>query len=97
MNYIVLDIMLSKLNQNESLEISMINGDKYSIKYNSKIHSLYDTVIVNDKMALSLDYISSVKIVSEMPLMWISSKVNFFYYCPKPLYTMNNILINNNI
>lgn len=78
MNYIVLDIMLSKLNQNESLEISMINGDKYSIKYNSKIHSLYDTVIVNDKMALSLDYISSVKIVSEMPLMWISSKVNFF-------------------
>ena len=61
--------MLSKLNQNESLEISMINGDKYSIKYNSKIHSLYDTVIVNDKMALSLDYISSVKIVSEMPLM----------------------------
>lgn len=69
MNYIVLDIMLSKLNQNESLEISMINGDKYSIKYNSKIHSLYDTVIVNDKMALSLDYISSVKIVSEMPLM----------------------------
>lgn len=69
MNYIVLDIMLSKLNQNESLEISMINGDKYSIKYNSKIHSLYDTVIVNDRMALSLDYISSVKIVSEMPLM----------------------------
>lgn len=69
MNYIVLDIMLGKLNQNESLEISMINGDKYSIKYNSKIHSLYDTVIVNDRMALSLDYISSVKIVSEMPLM----------------------------
>lgn len=69
MNYPVLVVMLNKLNQNESLEITMINGDKYSIRYDSKIHSLYDTVIVNDRMALSLDYISSVKIVSEMPLM----------------------------
>ena len=68
MNYPVLVVMLNKLNQNESLEISMINGDKYSIRYDSKIHSLYDTVVVNDKMAFSLDCISSVKIVSEIPL-----------------------------
>ena len=68
MNYSVLVLMFNKLSQNESLEISMINGDKYSIRYDSNIHSLYDTVVVNDKMAFSLDCISSVKIVSEMPL-----------------------------
>lgn len=69
MNYPVLVVMLNKLNENQSLEISMINGEKYNIRYDSKIHSLYDTVVVNDKMAFSLDCISSVKIISEMPLM----------------------------
>lgn len=68
MNYPVLVVMLNKLNENQSLEMSMINGEKYSIRYDSKIHSLYDTVVVNDKIAFSLDCISSVKIVNEMPL-----------------------------
>ena len=68
MNYPVLVVMLNKLNENQSLEMSMINGEKYSIRYDSKIRSLYDTVVVNDKITFSLDCISSVKIVNEMPL-----------------------------